>query len=199
MNDDLGGDPACWAHLFDSYGDHASEQDPTSPQPTGSPDMTDSTSTNSTNSTGLTDDASLAKLLHGLADAVIIADPTGTIVYWNAAAERLFGWPANRAIGSNLDLIIPERQRSAHWTGYEQVMDSGHTRYGSELLRVPALHADGQRRSIAFTVSLLTGPGGATTGIAAVVRDETQRWADEQDLRRQLREAQAAATGPGVA
>lgn len=68
-------------------------------------------------------------------------------------------------------------------------MTSGETRYGEELLRVPALHADGQRRSIAFTVTLLQDSTGTVTGIAAVVRDETERWAHEQDLRRQVREA----------
>ena len=53
-----------------------------------------------------------------------------------------------------------------------------------------ALHLLGQteRRSIAFTVTLLTDAAGAVTGIAAAVRDETQRWSEEQELRRRLRE-----------
>ena len=66
-------------------------------------------------------------------------------------------------------------------------MASGDTKYGADLLRVPSLHADGERHSIAFTVSLLKGPDGAVVGIAAVVRDETQRWTEEQELRRRLR------------
>jgi PAS domain S-box-containing protein len=136
------------------------------------------------------DDATLAGLVHRLADAVVIADPDGTIVYWNEAAERVFGRSEAEALGRSLDLIIPERQRPAHWSGYAKVMATGQTRYGTELLRVPSLHADGQRRSIAFTVTLLTDPAGTVTGIAAVVRDETQRWADEQDLRRRLRAAE---------
>jgi PAS domain S-box-containing protein len=140
------------------------------------------------------DETTLASLVHQLADAVIVADPDGTIVYWNAAAERVFGWSAAEALGRTLDLIIPDRQRSAHWDGYAKVMATGQTRYATDLLRVPALHADGTRRSIAFTVSLLADDAGKVSGIAAVVRDETQRWADEQDLRRRLREAQAART-----
>jgi PAS domain S-box-containing protein len=140
------------------------------------------------------DDALLAGLVHELADAVIIADPDGTIVFWNDAAERIFGWTAEHAVGQSLDLIVPERQRRAHWDGYAKVMATGNTRYGTELLRVPSLHADGERRSIAFTVSLLTDQG-AVTGIAAVVRDETERWRDEQDLRRRLRDAESAGAG----
>jgi PAS domain S-box-containing protein len=132
------------------------------------------------------DRATLADLVDAMADAVVVADAGGTIVYWNPAAERVFGWGAADAVGESLDLIIPERQRPAHWDGYRRVMATGHTRYGADLLRVPALHADGQRRSIAFTVTLLTGPDGAISGIAAVIRDETERWADERALRAEL-------------
>lgn len=134
------------------------------------------------------DDSTLAGLVHAMADAVVICDPHGTIVYWNEAAHRVFGWDAQAALGKSLDLIIPEKQRRAHWDGYERVMATGETRYGDDLLRVPSLHADGERRSIAFTVSLITDADGLVTGIAAVVRDETARWAEERELRRQVRD-----------
>lgn len=139
------------------------------------------------------DDTTLACLVDAMADAVIVADADGAIVYWNTAAERIFGWTATEAVGQSLDLIIPERQRRSHWDGYATVMATGHTRYGADLLRVPALHADGQRRSIAFTVTLLTNPDGTVSGIAAVVRDETQRWADERALRAEIAELRSAA------
>ncbi|MFV0524773.1 MAG: PAS domain S-box protein [Acidimicrobiales bacterium] len=133
----------------------------------------------------------LAQLMDDLADAVIISDAEGTIRYWNGAAARVFGWSAEEAIGRSLDLIIPEKQRPAHWAGYEKTMETGITRYADDLLRVPALNADGQRHSIAFTVSLIPGDDGRPAGIAAVVRDETERWADEQGLRRRIRDLEA--------
>ena len=129
-------------------------------------------------------DVHLAGLIRELADAVVVADTAGTICFWNGAAERVFGWTAEEAVGASLDLIIPERQRTRHWDGYRSVMSTGTTKYGSDLLRVPSLHADGRRRSIAFTVTLLKDAEGAVTGIAAVVRDETERWNQEQELRR---------------
>src|SRR5262245_21165852 len=98
-------------------------------------------------------EAVLARLVVDLADAVVIADTAGTICFWNAAAERIFGWTADEALGASLDLIVPERQRSRHWDGYRTVMATGTTKFGSDLLRVPSLHRDGQRRSIAFTVT----------------------------------------------
>ena len=126
----------------------------------------------------------LAGLVMELADAVVVADAAGTICFWNGAAERVFGWTAEEALGASLDLIVPERQRNRHWDGYRSVMSTGTTKYGSDLLRVPSLHADGQRRSIAFTVTLLKDAEGTVAGIAAVVRDETERWNQEQELRR---------------
>ncbi len=99
------------------------------------------------------DDGILARLIAELADAVVVADAAGTICFWNAAAERTFGWSATEAVGASLDLIIPERQRERHWAGYREVMATGDTKYGSDLLRVPSLHSDGERHSIAFTVT----------------------------------------------
>ncbi len=138
------------------------------------------------------DDAALAALVEQLADAVVIADPSGEIVFWNGAAERVFGWPASEAVGQSLDMIIPERQRRAHWDGYAHTMATGETKYATDVLRVPALNADGERHSIAFTVTLLHGPDRQVTGIAAVVRDETDRWREEQELRRRVQGLESA-------
>ncbi|MCB1003629.1 MAG: PAS domain S-box protein [Acidimicrobiales bacterium] len=132
-------------------------------------------------------DQALAELLRQLADAIVIADADGTITFWNDAATRLFGWPAHEALGRSLDLIIPERLRDRHWTGYRQTMATGHTSYGDRLLEVPALHRDGRTLSIAFTVSLMhEADGGTPTAIAAVLRDDTEHWQERRRLRAEL-------------
>ena len=134
-------------------------------------------------------DGDLAQLVRNLADAVIVADETGTITFWNEAATRIFGWPSAEAVGGSLDLIIPERLRDRHWAGYRGTMTTGQTRYGATLLEVPALHRDGRQLSIAFTVTLLRHPGAtAPYAIAALVRDDTQRWQERRQLTRQLAE-----------
>jgi PAS domain S-box-containing protein len=123
------------------------------------------------------DDAVLVQLVRTMADAVVIADPDGTITFWNDAAAELFGWSAAEAVGQTLDLMIPDRLRHRHWEGYRRVMQTGHTTYGDRLLEVPALHRDGRSFSIAFTVTLLRRPGDRQPfAIAAVLRDDTQRW-----------------------
>jgi len=128
------------------------------------------------------------QLVEALADAVIFADLSGAIRFWNPAAERLFGFTEAEALGSSLDLIVPGRFRERHWAGYNKTMATGQTRYAHDVLRVPAVHKDGQPLSIAFTVGLLHGPQGNVTGILALIRDETARFAEDRDLRKRLAE-----------
>lgn len=129
------------------------------------------------------DDATLARLVRELADAVIIANADGEIVEWNEAATTMFGWARHEALGQTLDIIIPERFRDRHWKGYETAMATGRSVYASRLLEVPALHRDNTSLSIAFTVTIVHDRGGAVAGIAAVIRDETERRREMQRLR----------------
>ena len=133
----------------------------------------------------------LQQLVQVAGDAVIAANADGKIILWNPAAERIFGYTGGEALGQSLDLIIPERLRDRHWTGYGQVMRTGETRYGTEVLRVPAAHKDGRTLSIAFTVALLSGPDRQIQAIVAIIRDETQRWNEERALRRRIAELEA--------
>ena len=128
------------------------------------------------------------QIVDGASDAIVVADVAGTIRYWNAGAEAMFGHGAPEAIGQRLDLIIPEAQRARHWDGYHRVMETGTTRYAEKVLAVPALHRDGRRLSIEFRVILLSTPDGAPSGIAAVIRDVTDRWHEDRALRRRLQE-----------
>jgi len=130
----------------------------------------------------------LESFIQAAGDAIIAVGSDGKIILWNPAAERIFGFTATDALGQSLDLIIPERFRERHWKGFRQVMLSGQTRYGTEVLRVPALHKDGRALSIAFTVALVNSPGSQSSSIVAIVRDETQRWNEERELRRKLAE-----------
>ncbi|HEX8883562.1 MAG TPA: PAS domain-containing protein [Noviherbaspirillum sp.] len=132
------------------------------------------------------------QLLKAIGDGVVVADARGNIIFWNAAAERIFGFTEQEAIGKSLDLIIPERQRQRHWDGYHKTMDTGQTRYGHDLLRVPALHKEGRPLSIAFTVAMLYTPDHKVSAIVAIVRDETARWTDERDMRRRIAELEAS-------
>ena len=133
------------------------------------------------------------QLVEAVGDAIVVCDASGAITVWNPAAERMFGFSPTEAIGQSLDLIIPERQRQRHWDGYHKTMATGQTRYGHDVLRVPALHKDGRPLSIAFTVAMLHTADAAVSAIVAVIRDETVRWNEERVMRQRIRELEAAA------
>jgi PAS domain S-box-containing protein len=137
----------------------------------------------------------LEQLVAGAGDAIVVCDAAGAITLWNRAAERIFGFTEADALGQSLDLIIPQRQRDRHWEGYHKTMATAVTKYGADVLRVPALHKDGRTLSIAFTVSMLFSDDRKVTGIAAIVRDETKRFTEERELRKRLVEAEALVKG----
>jgi PAS domain S-box-containing protein len=126
------------------------------------------------------------RIVQAAADAIVVADISGKITSWNAGAERLFGYAASETLGRSLDLIIPEAQRKRHWDGYQEVMRTGETKYGKQLLRVPAVRKDGSRFSIAFTVGLLKDSAGAVEGIFAIMRDDSERFQTEKALRKRI-------------
>lgn len=130
-----------------------------------------------------------AALLASEAEAILATDQNGIIRFWNPGAVRLFGSTPEQALGAPLDLIIPERLRQRHWTGWEQVIATGATRYGAgDLLSVPALAAGGRQVSVEFTITLLRGLDGGITGMAAILRDVTPRFEELSRLRRELAE-----------
>lgn len=112
-----------------------------------------------------------------LADALIYADRSGSIVLWNPAAARLFGFSAAEAVGTSLDLIIPERLRAAHWSGYGQAMESGRTRHAGRPTRTKALHRSGSSIYVEMTFAVVTDAQGQAVGSVSIARPAPPRTA----------------------
>ena len=94
-------------------------------------------------------------ILRAAPDAIVYADREGRIRFWNAGAERVFGFTEAEALGQSLDIIIPERQRQRHWDGYDKVMATGESRYGhGDVLSVPGVRKDGGTVSCRSVTSL---------------------------------------------
>ena len=127
-------------------------------------------------------------LVTSVGDGIMAADAQGLITLWNPACERMFGFTEADALGKSLDLIIPQRQQKPHWDGYNKTMATGITKYGNDVLRVPAVHKDGHTFSIAFTVSMLHKPDGTVSAIVAVIRDESVKFAEERALKKRITE-----------
>jgi len=138
------------------------------------------------------DDRLYRQIIEGSPEAIILGDVQGIIRLWNAAAETVFGFTAEEAVGQSMDIIIPERLRGRHWDGYHKVMATGRSRYGAgELLAVPAVTKDGRSISIEFTIQMLKGAGGEILGPVATIRDVTRRFQREKETARRLKELEA--------
>lgn len=117
-------------------------------------------------------------------DAIIFCDESGIIKLWNAGAEEMFGYGSLEAIGKTLDIIMSDKHRKRHWEGYQNVMRTGRSDYSKKLLAVPALRKDGVRLSVEFSIVIITDPeSGNPSGVAAIIRDVTEKWEEQKKLR----------------
>lgn len=127
------------------------------------------------------------RLLVDMPDALVVSDREGLIRVWNDAAERIFGFSSDEAIGGSLDIITPEGLRARHWTGYHETMKTGRTRYGAgDLLSVPAICKDGRRISVQFSIMPIDDGEGGLSGVAAIMRDVTRDFDERKALRAKL-------------
>ena len=112
------------------------------------------------------------RIMEGSPDAILVCDRSGIVRYWNAAAERVFGFSATETIGASMNLIIPEGLRARHWRGWDATMKSGVTRYADgQLLAVPAQRKDGRQVSIEFSLQLVKDVRGRIEWVVAIIRD----------------------------
>ena len=131
------------------------------------------------------------QIVEKAADAIIFADTEGIIRLWNSGAKAIFGYSAEEALGQSLDLIVPEKLRKRHWEGYRKVMATGKTKYGKGTLAVPAITKNDNRISIEFSIVLVTSDSDEPLGTAAVIRDVTERWQKQKELKNRLKELEA--------
>lgn len=123
------------------------------------------------------------RIVADVADALIYADRKGIIRAWNAQAEAVFGFSAEEALGQSLDIIIPERYRAAHWTGFDRAMERGHTVHGAEVRTTRSKHKDGRKLYVDMTFSVVRSATGEALGSAAMARDVTERYLAEKAAR----------------
>lgn len=135
-------------------------------------------------------DVPYAAIFEGIADAVIYADREGTIRAWNDGATAVFGFTADDTLGVNLDIIIPEKLRAAHWKGFYAAMERGATTGGREARLTRGIHKAGDRKLyVEMTFAVVLGPDGTAIGSVAVARDVTDKHLRELEERSRRRSA----------
>jgi len=130
----------------------------------------------------------LASIVESSDDAIIGKSLQGVIQSWNAAAERLFGYPAAEAVGRHISLIIPPDRLAEE----DQIIASLKAGQRIDHFETERVRKDGQRLVISLTVSPIKDDAGRVVGASKIVRDVTRQRQAEERERQLLAEAAAA-------
>ena len=79
------------------------------------------------------------------------------------------------AVGQNLDLIVPERLRRAHWDGFNKACESGVTKHSGKAITTRSMHKNGSKIYVDLSFGLVKDRNGVVIGASAVGRDCTER------------------------
>jgi PAS domain S-box-containing protein len=119
-------------------------------------------------------------------DAIITQELDGTITAWNKAAERLFGFAADEAVGKHIRLIVPQQRRDEMYVFLERI-GRGETVAHHETRR---LHRDGHEVDVSLTVSPLRSSAGWIIGGYKIARDLTEEKRAQRALSQEIEERQ---------
>jgi PAS domain S-box-containing protein len=127
-------------------------------------------------------EARKAAVLGSALDAIITMDHQGVIVEFNPAAEKMFGWARNEAIGKPLvDLIIPPSLKEQHCRGMSHYLATGDGPALNKRLELHALRSNGTEFPVELAVSRISFPGPPM--FTGYIRDITERKRLEDELR----------------
>ena len=115
-------------------------------------------------------------------DAIISIDSDGGIVFWNASAERTFGYSAQEVMGKPLMLLMPERYREGHQRGLHRMRTTGEAHVIGKTIELHGLRKDGVE--FPLELSLSTWKMGEEAFYTGILRDITERKRTEEALRR---------------
>ncbi|WP_435156274.1 PAS domain S-box protein [Haladaptatus sp. DFWS20] len=114
-------------------------------------------------------------------DGFLTLDSSGTIVYSNHAAERLFGWSADDLIGQSILKLFPDRHREGYYKSFYRRIHDDTRETNHEYVERVGLHADGSELSLAF--SFFEHEYDGQQLFTATIRDISERKQREKELR----------------
>ncbi|RYC28877.1 GGDEF and EAL domain-containing protein [Lichenibacterium minor] len=106
-------------------------------------------------------------------DAIVCSDENGTISFWNAAAERMFGFNCVEAVGMPLTSIIPPEFRAGHEAGMARVLAGGERRLAGKTVEIRGQRQNGEQFPI--ELSLATWNDGDRLQVGSIIRDVSER------------------------
>jgi PAS domain S-box-containing protein len=104
-------------------------------------------------------------------DAIVTKSLEGTITGWNPAAERLFGFTSEEAIGKNIGIIIPPDRNGEELSIMNRLKQAEPIHYFETVRRTKS----GRLLDVSVAISPVRSPGGALIGASKIARDITER------------------------
>ncbi len=121
-----------------------------------------------------------AHLLEQVNDAVVAVDVQHRITSWNAAAARMYGWPATEAVGRDIAEVVVLADEALTWD-FVWAAVAGDGEWRGE---VTHRRRDGEEVWVDWSLSAITAADGQPGGTVAVIHDVTERKRAEDEQRR---------------
>ena len=129
--------------------------------------------------------AHMEQVITGTRDAVLSKDLEGIVITWNPAAQRLYGYSAEEAIGRHVSFLIPDELKD----DVEKILTTVRRGEAIDTYETRRRRKDGTVVDVALTISPIGSPAQGLYGASVVARDIT-----EERRRRSAREFLIAAT-----
>jgi PAS domain S-box-containing protein len=113
----------------------------------------------------------LGSIVENSDDAIVSKSLDGIIQSWNAAAERVFGYTADQAVGHHISLVIPPERIAEE----DRILASLRAGRRIEHFETERQRSDGTRISVSLTISPIKDADGTVVGASKIVRDITDR------------------------
>ncbi|GKS57002.1 hypothetical protein YTPLAS18_05290 [Nitrospira sp.] len=120
-------------------------------------------------------------VIQSASDAIVIADQSGIVTFWNHAASTMFGYTEHEIVGRPLTTLMPLSYRDAHVKGLRRFLDSGEAQVMGRPLELQGLRKTGEVFSL--ELSLAAWKSGRQTCFSGIMRDISQRKALEEARR----------------
>ncbi len=137
----------------------------------------------------------LAAIIESSDDAIVSKTLQGTIMSWNSAAERIFGYSAEEMIGSSVYLLIPPELHAEERDILARIGRGEHVAH----FETTRQRKDGTRISISLSISPIRDASGTVVGASSIKRDITARKRAEESLRQAAKMEALGALAGGIA
>ena len=130
----------------------------------------------------------LEAIIESADDAIMSKTLDGILTSWNKAAENIFGYTADEAVGKPVLMLIPDDLRD------EEAMILGKIRAGQRIehYETTRVAKDGRRITVSLSVSPIKGADGTIVGASKILRDITRQKQIEEERDALLKREQTA-------